>query len=163
MSIEIKLPSGHIALIDDCDADLAGRSWYCNTSGKNFYAAHRYAHKTTYLHRAILSRLLGRELVKGEVVDHIDGDGLNNTRSNLRLATQSQNMGNQGRSIANTSGFKGVSWHKGRGKWQAQIKVGRVNKWIGCYDDPAEAHAAYMTAACELFGEFANNGKGGAK
>lgn len=87
-------------------------------------------------------------------VDHRDGDGLNNRRSNLREATGSQNMQNRGAYSNNTSGFKGVCWDKESRKWKAQIgSQGRL-KSLGRFDDPSDAHAAYCDAAEKLHGDF---------
>jgi hypothetical protein len=81
-------------------------------------------------------------------VDHIDGDGLNNTRSNLRLATDSQNGGNM-RVVKSSSGFKGVSWNGT--SWVASFVGGH----IGSYKDKIAAARAYDKAAIKYFGEFA--------
>ena len=84
-------------------------------------------------------------------IDHEDGDGLNNRITNLRPATNAQNSHNKRKYSNNTSGFKGVSWHKQVGRWQAKI----LNTYIGMYDTPEEAHAAYCLAAQERFGQYA--------
>lgn len=88
-------------------------------------------------------------------IDHIDGDGLNNSLANLREATKSQNMCNQGANRRNTSGFKGVSWHNGDRKWRARIRLNNCYKFLGNFDSPEAAYAAYCKAAAELHGEYA--------
>lgn len=88
-------------------------------------------------------------------IDHIDTDRSNNRWANLRAADQVQNSANASRSKRNTTGFKGVSWDKSRGRYVAHICHQRRQKWLGHFDDPAEAHAAYVAAAKRLFGEFA--------
>lgn len=88
-------------------------------------------------------------------VDHIDGDTLNNRIANLRLATHAQNLGNSKRRKDNTSGFKGVSADRSGARWRAQIKRNGRIAHLGTFDTPEEAHAAYVAAATELFGEFA--------
>lgn len=90
-----------------------------------------------------------------EHIDHIDGDGLNNRIDNLREATHSENLRNRGATTKNTSGFKGVSWHKARRKWQAQIKTNGRKKHLGSFDTPEAAYAAYCAAAEDLHGDFA--------
>lgn len=88
-------------------------------------------------------------------IDHRDLDGLNNRWSNLRLATKSQNGQNTRRRADNTSGFKGVAWDAGRGKWRADIRVPNgPRKHLGMFEDPAVGHAAYVQAAKMLFGEY---------
>jgi hypothetical protein len=97
--------------------------------------------------------------VKGEwgrpVVDHRDGNPLNNRWSNLRLSSYSNNVANQSRKQSNTSGFKGVHRDRRRGKWIAQIKKNGRQYWLGRFETAEQAHAAYVAKAHELFGEFA--------
>ena len=88
-------------------------------------------------------------------IDHVNRDKLDNRIRNLRLATPSQNGANTAVKSRNTSGFKGVTWHKSCKKWQAAIKVAGKNIHLGLWDDPKEAHAAYVAAANEHFGEYA--------
>ena len=88
-------------------------------------------------------------------VDHQDRDTLNNQRSNLRLATHSQNQHNRSMNRNNKSGYKGVSWYKNREMWVAQIRVNGKSITLGYFNDPAKAGAVYDTAALELHGKFA--------
>ncbi len=87
--------------------------------------------------------------------DHIDGNGLNNRRSNLRPASNSQQVANQGVRSDNTSGYKGVTWREDRGKWEAKIQSGGKRRCLGLFDDKIEAAKVYDHAALEAFGEFA--------
>ena len=112
------------------------------------YQAHRIAYKMVH------------KCDPDGMIDHIDGDMTNNRASNLRVASNKQNQGNSKKPRNNTSGLKGVSWHKKSSKWAAQINKGCNKKWLGVYDDKHDAHQAYMKAAAEYFGEFANNGEG---
>lgn len=93
--------------------------------------------------------------VMPELLDHEDGNKLNNTISNLRIADNSQNSANSKRSLRNTSGFKGVSPH--RNKWRAYIKKDQKYIHLGNFGTPQEAHAAYCEAAQRLFGSFARS------
>jgi len=89
-------------------------------------------------------------------IDHRDGDSLNDRWENLRLASHSQNMGNQRRRADNRSGFKGVSWDNFTGRWVARIREpgGRYRN-LGRFENAASASRAYMQAAQTLHGEFA--------
>jgi hypothetical protein len=89
------------------------------------------------------------------MIDHVNGDTSDNRIANLREASRAQNNANSALRSRNASGFKGVSLHKKSGKWQAYIKIDGKGKHLGLYSDPAEAHAAYCSAASALFGQFA--------
>lgn len=92
-------------------------------------------------------------------IDHIDGNRANNALANLREATNSQNQRNRGSTKRNTSGFKGVSWRKGEERWYAQIAASGRNIFLGYYDTPDAAAAAYAAAAAKYHGAFANAGE----
>jgi hypothetical protein len=142
---EIPLTQGKVALIDDEDYEwLAGLRWH--------YANVGYAKSSRlgYMHRLILCISDGTA-----VVDHVNGDKLDNRRCNLRIATRAQNVMNQRVSSANTSGFKGVSWDVDAGKWRAYINFQHKRVYIGLFTDVEEAALAYNLKAAELFGEFA--------
>ena len=108
--------------------------------------------------RMYLAHRLGWLLTTGSwpasMLDHIDGNGLNNRFNNLRLATACQNRANSKVSVTNTSGAKGVSWNSQRRKWHAQICCeGRI-LYLGCFDELEMAANAYQDAAIKHFGEF---------
>ena len=132
---------------------LSTVKWYAAKRGRTFYAARMTARPDR---KVILMHI---EIMGEKSVDHEDGDGLNNVRSNLRLATQSQNMGNQCRRADNTSGYKGVSWDKSREKWEAYITITGRRRRLGRFDDPKEAAEAYDRAAVLHFGRFARTNK----
>ena len=88
-------------------------------------------------------------------VDHADGDRSNNRWSNLREASGSQNNANARQLRSNTSGYKGVSWLSRRKRWRSLIMVNGRQIYLGSYDCPQEAHAAYLDAAIKYFGAFA--------
>lgn len=90
-----------------------------------------------------------------EQIDHIDKNSLNNAFANLREANSSENTRNHGKRAHNTSGWKGVSWHKSVGKWHAHIGYNNKKISLGYFDDVREAAEEYMFAALELHGEFA--------
>lgn len=87
--------------------------------------------------------------------DHIDGNGLNNQRRNLRPCTTAQNAANQTQQKGRSSLYKGVSWRKGRNKWRAGIKVNGKQINLGDFTNETEAALAYNKAAAEHFKEFA--------
>lgn len=107
-----------------------------------------------YLAHRIIWVLMTGEWPK-EDIDHRDTYQLNNRWENLREATDTQNAGNCRARARNTSGYKGVSFDRKRGKFTAQIGFkGRIY-YLGSFDDPKVAHERYVAKANELFGEFA--------
>lgn len=101
------------------------------------------------MHRVILNA------PKGSEVDHINGDGLDNRRANLRFVTRSQNCRNQRRTKAGKIPLKGVSWNESLGKWTAQIAIAGRKKHIGVFKDPVAAGLAYDAFAIEHYGSYA--------
>ncbi len=91
-------------------------------------------------------------------VDHINGKRHDDVWENLREATRSENQCNQARRVSNHSGFKGVDWHKKAKKYRARIVKAGTSVHLGLFDSPQDAHAAYLSAAARLHGEFANGG-----
>ena len=153
---EIPLTQGKVALVDDEDyAELSQYSWYALKGRHTWYAARNTptvaGKKTTMrMHRQILGASSERQ------VDHRDGDGLHNWRTNLRYCTNGQNQSNLHYKKAGcTSRHKGVSWYRRFGKWQAAIRVNGKSMNLGRFDDEDDAARAYNAAALRLFGEFA--------
>lgn len=93
-----------------------------------------------------------------EQIDHVDTDPTNNRFSNFRAADYAGNVHNRGKSSTNTSGYKGVNWNKGAGKWLAAIQSNHTRHHLGLFNNPEEAHQAYCKAADELHKEFKNYG-----
>jgi len=106
-------------------------------------------------HRIIWEWCHGVCLTADDEIDHIDGDRMNNRIENLRKATRAQNQWNAKVRKDNTSGFKGVSWHKRQKAWAANISINGKVKFLGAFNTPEEAHAVYTARAKELRGEFA--------
>lgn len=152
--MEIVLTQGKITLVDDDVYDWASEYRWCaqRTPAGAFYAV-----RTTPVPESLKVQL-HREIVNapnGMVVDHIDGDGLNNQRSNIRVATRGQNICNSGLGRLNRSGFKGVSMDKRSGYWRACIQFGGKNTHLGYFGSPIDAARAYDAAARVHHGEFA--------
>lgn len=112
--------------------------------------------QTYYEHRLAVLYVTGAW--PAAVVDHRkNGDGFNNKWANLRPASKAQNSANTDHKKPNaTSALRGVSWHRGAGKWQAHLGVGGKSKYLGLFLDEAAAHQAYRSAALAAFGEFAD-------
>jgi len=156
---QIPLSQGKFAIVDDEDFEFISQWKWSLLRRGNLCHVRRIEYKKTgvprkyntariYLHRAIL----GIE-DKNIFVDHINGDGLDNRRENLRLCTKAQNGQNRGAAKNNKTGFKGVS--KSGAKWTAQIKSDKKHFRIGVFDTPELAAIAYDNAARRLHGEFA--------
>lgn len=151
----------YTAIIDAIDSDLAKTSWYVKISNQTQYACYK-SKQNLYLHREVMARMLGRPLAKHELIDHIDGDGLNNRRANLRIATHQQNLANQRKQKRNTSSrFKGVAYYKRDKNWEAHIKKDGKKIYLGRFPTELEAHEAYVEEAKRLFGIYYNDGTGG--
>ena len=114
-----------------------------------------YAMRTdkVFLHRILLG-------FPAEESDHVNGDGLDNRRCNLRAATHSQNNCNKPAQSRNTSGYKGVSQRKDTGRWDARVTMQGRQVCLGSFDTPEKAAEAYDKAALELQGEFARPNSG---
>ncbi len=153
--MKIPLTQGKFAVVGPRDYEyLSQWKWHYHKSGYAVRSIRRRnkSNQTIRMHRVILERMGYKDFPRS---DHIDRNGLNNLRSNLRPATTSQNQCNRGRQRNNTSGYKGVYWYKGRGKWMAYIQVNRRMKFLGYFDDIENAARAYNKAALKYHGEFA--------
>ena len=143
---EVVLSKGKVALVDDKDFEMLSKSSWCVNDG--------YAFNTQLgrMHRLLM------EAPEGVMVDHCNGDKLDNRRKNLRLCTNSQNQANRHVSRG-VSAFKGVTWQKrpnGRGMWKAVLIVGGTAMYLGTFKTDLAAAGAYNEAALRHFGEFAH-------
>ena len=152
---EIPLTKGYVALVDDEDhADLSRYNWRAVVRRNTVYALRtsfqRFGpRRSIKMHRQILGLSPGQK----PDVDHIDGDGLNNTRKNLRPASLSQNGANQRPQRGKSSRFKGVR-RKG-GRWVAEIRIDKARRALGYFVSEEEAARAYDSAARAAFGVYA--------
>lgn len=157
----IPLTKGQFAMVDDGNFEwLNSYKWHytkeLGTNGSG-YAKRLFAFNgkkgPVGMHRFIMGTFPGGI---NSLVDHIDGNGLNNQVANLRYCTKHQNLCNKSfEPNRNTSGFKGAVFDKVRKVWIAQIKFNGKNHYLGTFANPLECAKAYNAAALKLHGEFA--------
>jgi len=151
MSKNIVLHNGEVTKVDDEDYEYLNQ-WKWGFEGRYVYRREykEGKYKKIYLHRFLMNT------PKGLDTDHINGDKMDNRRSNLRIATRSQNNMNQKPQTRVTSSkYKGVWIDKRNGKWVAAIKIDRKAKHLGTFATEQDAAIAYNLAAQELFGDYA--------
>lgn len=143
--------NGYVIRIDDCDLGLLSKHrWHVAATHKGnvtkCYALRASGGKTTYLHREVM------RAKSGDIVDHINGDTLDNRRCNLRIVDKSVNVINRG--VSNKTGFRGV--HENReGKFRAMVQIGGKRFGSGYFGSAREAAEAYDRLAIEHHGAFA--------
>lgn len=155
--VEISISRSQVTLVDECDVDLMTPRWQALPYKKSVskFRVSRKRHitsvglRTEYLHRLILERVLGRPLLSIEEVDHINRDGLDNRRENLRLVTRSINMHNTDKRIDSKQPYKGV--RKRGNRWQARISINKRSFSLGFFSTPEEARFCYEKAKQEIF------------
>lgn len=143
----IPLTRGHVAIVDDDDFEYLNQ-WYWHSTGK--YARRRDGKRFLFMHRAFLPDDNPFQ------VDHINGNGFDNRRENLRLVTASENRANSRRRSDGSSQFKGVSLRRTTGRWEAKILTPTGRRHLGFFADEETAARAYDAAAREVFGRFAH-------
>lgn len=151
----IPLTQGKEVIVDDEDYEYLNQwKWFF----KKGYPARNITisknkRKTIFLYNILLNP------EPGYIIDHIDGNPLNNLKSNLRLTTKSQNNQNRTKSKFKSSKYKGVSWYKKLNKWRAFISVNYKFKHIGLFESEVDAAKAYNTAALTYFKDYAKLNK----
>ncbi len=146
----IPLTRGQFAIVDAEDYPRLSRFiWFAEGARNKYYAVRKENGKSIKMHRQILNA------PDHLVVDHIDHNGLNNRKKNLRLATFTQNCQNQRRCSHGTSKYKGVCWNKRCKKWAAAIKCDNKTYYLGYFKDETTAALAYDSAARRLHKDFA--------
>jgi len=148
--MKFEMTCGKTMLVDPDTLSTHGdRGWYINRQGyvtKDFGG--RKNRRRLKLHRLVVSAS------PGDVVDHINGNKLDNRTSNLRICTKTQNTWNR-KKQSGSSRYKGVTWYKPLSKWMAQIQVNRKHLNLGYYESEEAAAKAYDDAALKLYGEYA--------
>lgn len=158
-TIQIPLNNGKFSSIDAVDVDCLDFKWTLAVyKGTHSYLMRRAPRSqgghVIFLHRVILERALGRPLNEGEFTDHINGDTLNNCRSNLRLANKAQNQMNQAKRKDNKSGVRGVCWVTGKKKWRATVAAYGKEHHLGYFDNIEDAIEARRAGEKRWHGEF---------
>lgn len=149
----IELTKGKRAIVDNEDFDYLNQWKWCYVGSgyvmrRKYLGGGRGNEKAEYI---LMHRLIAGT-PKDMDTDHINGDGLDNRRSNLRVCTTSQNMGNT-RHYGKKSQYKGVQPHKD--KWVARINIGRKTIYLGIYTTEEQAGESYNKAAKSHYGQFA--------
>ncbi len=147
---EIQLTQGKTALVDDDVYDYLNQwKWYASKIGHTFYAYRHVQRKNVAMHREILG-----VQNKSVLVDHIDFNGLNNTKENLRTCSIEENNRHSRRIMRkNKTGYRGV--YKYLRYYLAQITIDGKARHIGCFDNPVDAAKTYDEYAKQLHGDFA--------
>ena len=149
----IPLTQGLSALVDEADYEALSRhKWCAHQQSQRCYAVRNAltasGWTTVGMHRVVLNAPAGLE------VDHVNGNGLDNRRANLRVATTAQNQHNRQKRRGKCR-YKGVIWDATRGRWRPRIVVSGRHMYLGIFADPIDAALAYDLAAIANFGEFA--------
>lgn len=149
----VHLTKGYDAIVDNVDYERVIKfKWYASVQVSGIVYAYRTCKKKTIImHRFIVNAPMDTSIG----VDHINGDGLDNRKSNLRLCTKSQNAANSRKYATNTSGYKGVYFDKRENKWVSRIRLSGKRIYIGGFNDRISAAKSYDLKAKEIFGRFA--------
>lgn len=133
-SKKIKLTQGYYALVDEEDYVLLKEyKWQVRTDKSNYYATGVYKEKRVQMHRIIM------KAKKGEIIDHINGNGLDNRKINLRVVSARINAWNR----KNNAKYPGVHWHSQKQKWYASIHLNYQTRSLGFFDTEIEAAREY--------------------
>lgn len=150
MSKKINLGGDRFTTVSEEDYEyLSQWKWRALKIRNTVYAVRGEGKHLIYLHRVVLSRMNQQ----GDVTDHRYGDGLNNTRDNLRGLSFRENAWNRGPNRNNRSGFKGVSWDGS--KWAVYVQEGKLRRCVGRFNDKVEAAKRYNQVVKERIGEVA--------
>ncbi len=145
-------------IVDDCDFEWLTQYSWNYSPGPNT----GYARRTLWLPNKTCRTIRIHTVVYGLIdsnykgrIDHKNGDGLDNRRTNLRPATNAQNIANGRHQLGRSSQYRGVCWHKRSKKWRAQITKNKKTKWLGDFDDEKSAALVYDIAAFNQSKDYA--------
>ncbi len=155
---EIPLSLGKSALVDDEEYARLMRLAWCAAKSRHVW----YAHTALYIGETRFTLRMHRYILgvwKDEIIDHRDGNGLNNTKENLRIVSNSVNTIGMVKHPRNSSGFRGVNWYPPMNRYLARITHQGKTHHLGYFEDIEEAASAYDRAALKLFGKDAPKSK----
>ncbi len=154
----ITLTQGQHALVDDADFESLSKFKWLAKKCRHKIGINFYAIRWIYCDGKRLTVWMHRQIIGVEEkfrTDHINGDGLDNQRSNLRPATATENSRNQRKRVGTSSRYKGVSWNREKRKWHCRIGVTKQIVQLGYFEKEEAAALAYDQSAVRHFGEFA--------
>ncbi|MCK4525977.1 hypothetical protein KAW18_01295 [candidate division WOR-3 bacterium] len=150
---EIQLTQGKIALVDDLDFEILNQfKWYANKMGNVYYAIRALSwedgkRQMLRMHHAVIGYPS-----MGSYVDHENGNGLHNYKSNLRFVTRRQNLQNRIHGKTKISKYPGITWFPECKKWRARIQKNGKRMHLGLFNSELDAFNAYCDAV-HVFGE----------
>jgi hypothetical protein len=155
----IPLTKGYFTKVDDEDYEsTAIHRWYADVKKNGVYAKRRFSFGNGKSKIVALHRIITNVPAKKHI-DHINGDSLDNRKSNLRLCSNAENSRNRKKSRKNVSGYKGVYWSSQKKKWHAEIWKDYRKYHLGFFDNLIDAVLAYNEGALRLHGGFAKLNK----